>query len=164
MAGVALGSYAATAFDLLSKGAALGHLAEEALVALVKDGKGRLFGDGHVLVRFGERSPLLHLVLDGRLLIEGRDRTHTVSPGDAAGDLGAFVGEPRLASVSGHGSGLALEMDLIRLQPTFATHPDLFESLLRLLARFSGTTDDLVRTMVNAAFAHQAAVANAARA
>jgi CRP-like cAMP-binding protein len=157
-AGVALGSYAAAAFELLSKGAALGHLADEALVALVKDGRGRMFGDGHMLVRSGERSPLLHVVLDGRLLIEGADHTHTVSPGEPAGDLGAFVGEPRLASVSGHGAGLALEMDLVRLQPTFAAHPDLFESLLHLLARFSGTTDDLVRTMVNAAFAQQAAV------
>jgi CRP-like cAMP-binding protein len=154
---VPLGKYSSSALELLSQTPELKPVPKDALVAFVKDGHGRMFAPGAVLVHRGERSHSLHVVLDGMVLVQKDEDSdgHEVGPGAIAGDLRAFTEEPRWASVVAIDNSLALEVDAGKLQPTFAEHPDFFMSLVQSLGKYSENAEEVVEATVQAALQQQ---------
>src|SRR6478609_7960926 len=62
---IELSKYSSSAFEMLSQTAELKPIPKEALVSFVKDGHGRMFAPGAYLVRRGDKSHALHVVLNG---------------------------------------------------------------------------------------------------
>jgi CRP-like cAMP-binding protein len=148
---VKLGKYPEMAFELLTKHPDFHDTPKDALVALVKDGHGRMFAPGAYLVHKGDKSHHVFVVLSGAVTVEPQNGTgHQAGAGQLAGDLRAFTEDPRWASVYAD-NALALELDVSKLRGLFAEYPDLFLTLTRLLAKFSESAEEVVNATVMAA-------------
>ena len=76
------------------------------LASLAKQGRERLFHQGDILMREGEPSDLMYVIVQGRV---GVDRGHPallepirvaeLGPGETAGEMGLLDGDPRSATV-----------------------------------------------------------------
>ena len=86
------------------------------------------------------------------------------------GDLRAFSGEDRWATIVAVGNVEALEVNTTKLRPVFADYPDMFMTLARVLARYAGNladfdaTSELVDATLEMALDQYAGTANQAAA
>ena len=150
--------YASKALDLLAKSPQFKQTPKEALIGLVQDGHGRVYGEGAYLIRRNENSPMLHIILDGFVSLEAQPETATekavseeLGPGAIAGDLRAFSDQPRWADVNAENNVETLEIDASKLRSVFAQYPDLLMTLAQALAPYSASTEELVSATLDMA-------------
>src|SRR5579862_1935575 len=155
---IALSRYGTKALDLLTKSPAFREIPKDALIAMVEDGHGRVYGPGAYLIRRGDTSSMLHIILAGGVSVETEAETPGAKPdvtvleaGAIAGDLGAFSDQARWASVSADDSVEALEIDVKKLRHVFRQYPELLMALAQTLAQFSASADELVNATVSLA-------------
>ena len=153
---VTLSKYSMSAIELLGKKSALQGVGPDAVEAFVKDGKGRVYPAKSLIVSRGDLSYAFHVVLSGDLFIEKeRVKGRQLGPGDVAGDLRAFTGAPRWASIATLTVASTLEVDANHLRGTFVQYPDLFRSVVRLVMPFSEHPEEIMRSPVWLAQRHQ---------
>lgn len=123
------------------------------LARLAERGVSRRFAAGDVLMRQGETSQTLHVIVDGRVRVEralAGDRSVTLAdlgPGDVVGEMGLLDGAPRSATVTAIEDVETLEIHATVLAVVLIEHPAVSGSLLRILSRRLRSTDELVEAM-----------------
>ncbi len=150
---VTLGTFSASALEALQQSSGLQGVPGDAMVAFVKDGRGRMFAPQARLVERGEKSSALHVILKGSVFIE-KERANSgreLSVGDVAGDLRAFNGEPRWATITALESASTLEVDTANLSSAFTQYPDLFKSVVRSVMPFSEKPEEIMKSPLWAA-------------
>ena len=99
---------------------------------------------GEPLIREGERSTSLYLVLTGRFSVSRKDRVGPITqlgPGEPIGEVAFLTGEPRTATVTALRDSLVAEIDEARFESIGQKHPRLWPTLCRTLAeRLAETT------------------------
>ncbi len=155
---VTLSKYSTSAIELLETGQALQGVGHDAMMAFVKDGRGRVYPPKAQLVGRGDLSYALHVVLSGSLFIEKElAKGCELGPGDVAGDLRAFTGYPRWATIVTLNSAATLEVNTQHLRGAFAEYPDLFRCVVRRVMPFSEHPEEIVKSAVWAAAHRQPA-------
>jgi hypothetical protein len=150
---IELGRYAKRALELLVKQPDFKSTPREALAMMLVDGRGRMYGPGIPLVQRGSTTHLLHVILAGDVEVESPPGPRgepvqivRAGEGQLVGDLRAFSGEDRWATIITVDSVEVLEINTVKLKPVFAEYPDLFMTLARLLARYAGNLADFDAT------------------
>jgi CRP-like cAMP-binding protein len=123
-------------------------LSDEALAALAARGKRRTFQPGSVLMRQGEPSETLHVVLTGRVRVE-RTGEATVAlaelgPNETVGEMGVLDHAPRSATVTAIEDTETLELHATALAIVIIQNPVVAATLLRVLSRRLRNTAELV--------------------
>jgi CRP-like cAMP-binding protein len=125
-------------------------LPEAAQEALAARGTRRPFAAGAVLMRQGEPSLSLFVILSGRVRV---DRTTDASetmrlaelgPDEIVGEMGVLDAEPRTATVTALEDTQTLELQSSALAIALVESPAVATGLLRLLSRRLRTTDELI--------------------
>ena len=137
--------------DILAQVAVLQAMPRDGLVHLARRGHRRVFGSGAQLMRQGDISDSLHIILTGRVRIT---RSHPqilrpvvlaeLGPGDVIGEMGVLDHEPRSATVTALNAVETLELDAFALSQTILDHPEAAAALLRVLSRRLRSTDELL--------------------
>jgi CRP/FNR family transcriptional regulator, cyclic AMP receptor protein len=140
--------------DLLAQVAVLQAMPTDGLVHLARRGHRRVFGSHAELMRQGEVSDWLHIILTGRVRVT---RSHPqilwpvvlaeLGPGDVVGEMGVLDYEPRSATVTALTAVETLELDASVLAQTILDHPESGVTLLRVLSRRLRSTDELMERL-----------------
>ena len=128
--------------DVLAQTEGLHHLPSEALARLADLGRPRHFPAGAVLLRQGDPSDHLHVILTGRVRI-ARERRDDRAPvllrelgaGEVVGEMGLLDEAPRSVTVTALESTETLELGLSDLAVAIVESPALAAALLRMLSR-----------------------------
>lgn len=125
----------------LAAAAVFQSLGEESLDALAARAQHRSHPAGTTLMRQGDASRSMHLVLSGHLRIERYypelPEPHvlgTLGPGETVGELGVLDGEPRSATITAVEDTETLELDKSAIGDAIVEHPEIAEALLRTLS------------------------------
>lgn len=118
-------------------------------------GERRAFAAGSVLMRQGEESSCMFVILGGTVSVV-REHPHIstpialahLGPGEIVGEMGLLDGDPRSATVTALEDTLAVEISGEVLQAIVAEHPDVYASLTRVLSKRLRTTNDLAAEAV----------------
>ena len=140
--------------DVLSQNAILRTLPAEGLARLAEQGRRRAFPPGSQLMRQGDVSDSLHIILQGRVRVA---RTHPqilrpvvlaeLGPGEIVGEMGVLDQEPRSATVTALNAVETLELDAATLSQAIMDHPEAAAALLQVLSRRVRSTDELVEQL-----------------
>jgi CRP/FNR family cyclic AMP-dependent transcriptional regulator len=140
--------------DVLSQVAILQALPVAGLARLAEQGRPRRFPPGSPLMRQGEVSESLHIILHGSVRVE---RAHPqllrpvvlaeLGPGDIVGEMGVLDQEPRSATVTALNSVETFELDAPTLAQVLLDHPAAAAALLHVLSRRLRNADELLERM-----------------
>jgi CRP/FNR family cyclic AMP-dependent transcriptional regulator len=140
--------------DVLSQIALWQALPADDLAHLAEQGRRRAFPLGCQLMRQGDVSESLHIILNGRVRVT---RSHPqilgpvvlaeLGPGDVVGEMGVLDHELRSATVTALTAVQTLELDAPTLAQTILDHPEAAGGLLRMLSRRLRNTDELLERM-----------------
>ena len=125
-------------------------LPEEAQEALAARGARRRFAQGAVLMRQGDPSLSLYVILSGRVCVERTTESGTsltlaeLGPDELVGEMGVLDGEPRTATVTALADTETLELQASALAIALLESPAVSSGLLRLLSRRLRSTDELI--------------------
>lgn len=125
----------------------LSHLAEQ--------GSERGFPAGSVLVRQGEPSDTMYVIVAGKVRVE-RSHPHLseavvlaeLGPGEVVGEMGVLDDEPRSATVIAEKDTVAFELGAQALSESMVRYPEISRALLRMLSKRLRNTDELVGQML----------------
>ena len=127
------------------------NLSGAALSALTLRYNQRRFPARSVLMRQGEASDCMHIILSGRVVIEREhpDLRHPVllanlGAGEVVGEMGLLDGEPRSATVTAIEETETLALAAAAVGQAMVEVPELSAALLRILSQRLRTTDALV--------------------
>jgi CRP-like cAMP-binding protein len=136
--------------DALSQADLFEGIPLDGLARLARSGIKRIFPMGNVLMRQGDVSETMYVILKGRVQVE---RSHpqlseaitlaVLGPGEVVGEMGLLDHEPRSATVTAIEDVEAMELDDLALAQTILQYPEVSTSLLHLLSRRLRTTDEL---------------------
>jgi CRP-like cAMP-binding protein len=125
------------------------------LAALAQNGRERTFDSGEVLMRQGEPSDSMYVIVQGRV---GVDRSHPallgpvrlaeLGAGETVGEMGLLDGEPRSATVTALEETRVLELTADVLAETLIQFPEVTRTLLHILSNRIRSTDALVADAV----------------
>ena len=117
--------------------------------------KRRVFPAGRTLMRQGEPSDVMHIILVGRVQVK---RSHPdlpeptvlaeLGPGETVGEMGVLDNEPRSATVVALETTTTLELSATDLIGALLTHQDLAVTLLRSLSTRICSTNELMAEAV----------------
>ena len=137
--------------DILAQVAVLQAMPRDGLVHLARRGRRRVFGSGAELMRQGDVSESLHIIVTGHVRVT---RSHPqilgpvvlaeLGPGDIVGEMGVLDHEPRSATVTALIPVETLELDAPTLAQTILEYPEAGVTLLRVLSRRLRSTDELM--------------------
>jgi CRP-like cAMP-binding protein len=125
-------------------------LSADALEALASRGARRRHAAGEVLMRQGEPSRALYVILSGRVSVDRATEPGTtvrlaeLGPNEVVGEIGVLDGEPRTATVTALEETDTLELQHGALAIAIIESPALATSLLGLLSRRLRTADELI--------------------
>ena len=128
----------------LAAGRLFADLSDEALAALASHSRLLRFAPGETVVREGEASSALFLVVSGAASVH-RDR-HEISKifaGEVFGEMAFLTGSPRTATVSAGTKFLeVVQIDTAALRNLLANHPEMADKLAQRMAerRVDGET------------------------
>jgi CRP-like cAMP-binding protein len=136
--------------DALSQADIFEGIPLDGLVRLARSGIKRGFSKGTVLMRQGDVSETMYVILRGKVHVE---RSHpqlseaitlaVLGPGEVVGEMGLLDREPRSATVTALEDVEAMELDDLALAQTILQYPEVSASLLRLLSRRLRSADEL---------------------
>jgi CRP/FNR family transcriptional regulator, cyclic AMP receptor protein len=125
------------------------------LEALAKKGTRRTFAAGEVLMRQGQMSDCMHIIIDGMVQVE---RSHPeilspvvlaeLGPGTTVGEMGVLDDLPRTATATAMEETQTLELSASVLAETLQAYPTVATSLLRLLSKRLRSADELMDEML----------------
>jgi CRP-like cAMP-binding protein len=126
----------------------------EARKTLSERGRLRMFEAGDVLMRQGEESETMFVILSGRVRVE-RDAPGQTAPAllaelganDVVGEVGVLDGGPRTATVTALEQTRTLELHRTLLAVVLIQYPDVAAELLRTLSRRLRSTDEILDTL-----------------
>lgn len=136
--------------DILERTKLFGALPSDGLRSLAERGKRRTFSKGDVLMRQGDPSPSLHVILSGRLRVERGETGREVvvlaelGSGEVVGEMGLLDNEPRSATVTAIEDTATLEVHADALAIIILDHPVVSGKLLRMMSRRLRNIDELV--------------------
>lgn len=109
---------------------------DEGLAAMAESSRILRFAPGEVVVRDGEESTALYLVITGEAAVIMKLREIArVQPGDVFGEIAFITGNLRTATVRAADSALeVLELDQASLRGLLEAHPDLADELAEKMA------------------------------
>jgi CRP/FNR family transcriptional regulator, cyclic AMP receptor protein len=121
------------------------------LAVLASHGVTRSFAPGEDLMRQGDVSDVLHIVLSGRVRVV-REHEELVGPlvlaelsaGSLVGEMGVLDGEPRSATVTAIEPTETREVPATTVMAVMKDQPQLADALLRLVSRRLRHTDSMV--------------------
>ena len=126
----------------------------DGLTRLAEQGQKRIFPAGSVLMRQGEVSDGMHVVVRGRVQVE---RSHPdlteplvlaeLGPGEVVGEMGVLDGEPRSATVIALEETETMELRSAQLAETVLRYPDASAALLRTISRRLRSTNELAEQL-----------------
>ncbi len=142
--------------DVLSQVAILQTLPADGLSRLAEQGHRRAFPPGSQLMRQGDVSDSLHIILQGRVRVV-RSHPQILRPvilaelgaGEIVGEMGVLDHEPRSATVTALNAVETLELDAATLAQTIMDHPEAAAALLQVLSRRVRSTDELVEQLAH---------------
>lgn len=124
---------------------------DAAIADLVEVGRARRFRAGRVLMRQGEPSDVMYVIVKGAVRVE---RTHpdlkepvllgVLGRGEVVGEMGILDGEPRSATVTAEMDTTAMQLTAGQLAAALAAHPALATALLHIMSRRIRDTDMLL--------------------
>src|SRR2546430_1715263 len=127
--------------DILSQVRLFEGIPLDGLSRLAKRGKRRSFPAGGRLMRQGQASRSLHVILRGRVRVE---RTHQdltepltlseLGPGAVVGEMGVLDGEPRSATVTALEDTETLEVTRAAVAQAVLAYPEVAGALLRQMS------------------------------
>jgi CRP-like cAMP-binding protein len=136
--------------DALSQADMFEGIPLDGLARLARSGIRRTFKAGTTLMKQGDLSDTMYVLLKGRVLVE---KTHPqlsesltlaeLGPGDVVGEMGLLDHEPRSATVTAIDEVDAMELDDLALAQTVLQYPEVSAALLRLLSRRLRSADEL---------------------
>jgi CRP-like cAMP-binding protein len=150
---VELTRLASRAVDLLSHRPEFKGIPHEALELFAVDGRGRMYPPDTEIVPRGSNSHVLCVVISGSVILQADPGSKPIEmgPGEIAGDLRAFSGEERWASITSAESVEILEVNTTKLRQLFADQPDLFDRMMQLMSRYAESADELVEATLGMA-------------
>jgi len=117
-------------------------------------GRVRTFQPGDILMRQGDLSDAMHVILTGRVRVE---RTHSgdVTPielaelgvNEVVGEIGVLDGGPRTATVTALEETRTLELHRTLLAVVLIQYPEIATDLLRKLSARLRNTDEILDTL-----------------
>jgi CRP-like cAMP-binding protein len=126
--------------SLLKAGADFARVGERSLGELVRAGVVREPAPGSEIIRQGEASPQIWILLDGELevIIDGSAVNRISRPGELVGQISAVSLIPATATVRVAAPSTCLSVSHQSLHQLFGAYPDLAEALLRSMAKYLG--------------------------
>ena len=126
-----------------------------ALARLAAGGQHHLFRRGEVLMRQGDASLAMYVIVRGQVQVE---RTHphilapvelaVLGPGEVVGEMGLLDGEPRSATARALEDVDAMEIDRDALGTAMLDHPELAAALLHIVTQRMRSTDQLLTELL----------------
>jgi CRP-like cAMP-binding protein len=126
----------------------------EARQTLSDRGRARTFHAGETLMRQGDISDAMHVILSGRVRVE---RAHSgedapillaeLGPNDVVGEIGVLDGGPRTATVTALEETRTLELHRTLLAVVLIQYPEIATDLLRKLSTRLRNTDEILDTL-----------------
>lgn len=154
-----LSEQAKRALEVLSQNVAFQHVAPDRLREIALVGRRRLFLAQAVVMRQGEDSDSLHIVVKGKVKVE---RTLSggqslllaeLVAGDIVGEMGVLNGDPRTATVTAETDLETLEVSAAELKTVFQEDPEVLLAVMKVINERLKTTEDLVETSIKVALA-----------
>ena len=125
-------------------------LPKDGVARLADSGERRTFAEGKELMRQGEASTAMYVIVDGHVRVARMHPDFTepltlaiIGPGEVVGEMGVLDGEPRSATVIATDDVIAVELNGRVLGEIILQHPDIYGSLVRVLSRRLRSTDEL---------------------
>jgi len=145
--------------DALAHARLFRGLPPDALERLRASGQMRTFPPGALLLRQGDPSESLHVILSGRVRVEfaAHGQTSTlalreIGPGEVVGEMGLLEGAPRSASVLAIEQTTTLELGLAAVVLLITQHAPAAAALLRSMGeRLRGDTEMIAAAREEAA-------------
>ncbi len=130
------------------------QLPHEGLERLAERGHPRVFPNGDVLMRQGEKAEAMYVILSGRVRVE-RSHPDLLEPvllaelgsGEVVGEMGLVDGEPRSATVTAIADTDTLELDASDLAYMVLRFPEVSMALLQTISRRLRSVDELAAQM-----------------
>jgi len=128
-------------------------LPDDALDGLAARGKRRRFPAGTVLMREGEPSETLHVVLAGRVRVERSAQSNDpvalaeLGRNEVVGEMGVLDHAPRSATVTAIEDTETLELHATALAVAIIQNPAVTAGLLRMLSQRLRNTGELVEQL-----------------
>ncbi len=126
----------------------LAVLPDDDLHVLAEGTRQRLYTEGEVVVKRGDRTTDLYVVHSGavRVVIPGRrgeeDReVARLGPGQFFGEMALMTGEPRRATIMAAGDSELYVIGHDELHTVLATHPEFAKSMARIIAERQATLE-----------------------
>jgi len=126
----------------------------EARRTLSERGRLRTFKTGDVLMRQGEESDSMYVILSGRVRVDrdapgqpGPARLAELGANDVVGEIGVLDGGARTATVTAMEETRTLELHRTLLAVVLLQYPDVAGELLRTLSRRLRSTDEILDTL-----------------
>lgn len=147
------------AVEILSQSSAFRHVASERLRDIALVGRRRLFLAQAVVMRQGEESDSLHVIVRGTVRVERHlpgGQTILLAelqPGDIVGEMGVLNGDPRTATVTAETDLETLEVSAVELKLVFQEDPEVLLAVMKVINERLKTTEDLVETSIRVALA-----------
>jgi CRP-like cAMP-binding protein len=126
--------------SLLKASADFARVGERSLGELVRAGVVREPAAGSDIIRQGEASPQIWILLNGELevIIDGAEANRLTRPGELVGQISAVSLIPATATVRVAAPSTCLSVSHQSLHQLFGAYPDLAEALLRSMAKYLG--------------------------
>lgn len=132
----------------------------DGLAQLARNGIKRTFARGIQLMRQGDFSDAMYVILTGRVRVERiipqmpePVLLAELGPGQVVGEMGLLDHEPRSATVTAIEPTEAVELDDLALAQTVLRYPEVGTALLRLLSERLHSTDELAMELLRRAHA-----------
>lgn len=125
---------------ILKRSTVFATVSEESLARLVEAGAVSSPETGTEIIRQGELSQRVWILLEGDLeiLVDGESVNHVTSPGEPVGQISAVSVIPATATVRVAAPSRCLAVAATDLHPLFSVCPDLAEALLRSMVKYLG--------------------------
>lgn len=124
-------------------------LPEERLRDLAAEARPCLFAEGEVIIRQGDAGETVYLVERGQVSVRaqaaiGSLEVTKLGPGAFFGEISLLTGAPRSATVVALSECMVLAVDKHALEPILRGHPEVAESMSRVLAERRGQMNSLL--------------------
>ena len=123
----------------------------DALAALIQASNRRVFARGQELMRQGDASTCMHVILRGQVAVQRRhpDLTEPIvlavlGPGEVVGEMGVLEGEPRSATVIAVREAETLEISGDQIADLIVRSPETTRELLLTISRRLRSADELI--------------------
>lgn len=129
-------------------------IATDARRALAERGQPREFAPGAVLMRQGESSDTMHVIVSGRVRVERQGegpqkplQLAELGPDEVVGEVGILDGGARTATVTALTETRTLELHRTVLSVVLIQYPQVAAILLRTLSRRLRSADELAEQL-----------------